>query len=83
MIEKPLLKWSAIFICFICLIATIQTATAIYYSHAEVQLEPADLVVVFPGDNERITAGLDLVKKGFAQHFMLIGSSIHSDEKLF
>jgi hypothetical protein len=75
MIFKPLLKWSAIFICFICLVATIQTATAIYYSHTKVQLEPADLVVVLPGDNERITAGLATVERGFSSHFMIIGKT--------
>ncbi|MFT5698518.1 MAG: uncharacterized SAM-binding protein YcdF (DUF218 family) [Desulforhopalus sp.] len=75
---KPLFKCSAIFIGFICLVAVVQTATAIYFSKAETKLEPADLIVVFPGDSARTTAGLKLVKEGYGSNFMII--SITSSE---
>lgn len=53
----------SIFIGIICLIAIVQTATAIYLSKADVKLEPADLVVVFPGDSERITEGFSIAEE--------------------
>jgi len=61
------------------LIATIQVGTAIYFSKSEIHPKPADLVVVFPGDNLRLDTGIQLIKDGLANNFMVIS---HTPENL-
>lgn len=61
--------------CFLCLVAVIQTGTAVYFAKRTETLEPADLVVVFPGDSRRIITGIDLVKYGLAPRFMVISTT--------
>lgn len=64
------------------LIAAVQTGAAIYFSKSVAKAEPADLVVVFPGEKHRIKAGLMTIKSGSAQSFMLIGTTQENLQKL-
>ncbi len=79
---KRLLKSVLILFCLLCLVATIQTGAGIYFSKSEVKLEPADLVVVFPGEKYRIESGLEVVKNGAATHFMVISTTQEKLQKL-
>jgi uncharacterized SAM-binding protein YcdF (DUF218 family) len=62
-------------VCLLCLVAVIQTGAAIYFAKRTVRLEPADLVVVFPGDSRRIITGIDLVKDDLAPRFMVTSTT--------
>jgi uncharacterized SAM-binding protein YcdF (DUF218 family) len=75
MLYRRLFKYALIFACLLCLIAAIQTSAAIYFSQSKTKLEPADLVVVFPGDSKRIKAGIEIVRDGLAPHFMVISTT--------
>ena len=70
---KTILKSVFIFTTLLCLVATTQTSAAIYFSHSTTKLDPADLVVVLPGDSQRIKAGVEIVRDGLAPYFMVIG----------
>lgn len=78
MLRKPLVKCILILVSIFLLIATIQTGTAIYFSKSEPELKPADLIVVFPGDSQRIGAGIQLIKEGLSNNFMVIGLTENS-----
>ncbi|GAB6190495.1 YdcF family protein [Desulfocastanea catecholica] len=62
-------------VCFLGLVAVIQTSTAIYFARRTATLDPADLVVVFPGGSRRIITGIDLVKDDLAPRFMVISTT--------
>ena len=78
MLYKRLLKFALIIFCLFCLVAAIQTGTAIYFSKSEVTLAPAELVVVFPGGSERIESGIEIVKDGAAPDFMVVNGTEES-----
>jgi hypothetical protein len=70
-------------ICIFCFFAIIQASAAIYFSTVTAQPEPADLVVVFPGDTERFKTGIELVKDGVAPRFMVVNTTdVHLREIL-
>ncbi|MFT5726135.1 MAG: hypothetical protein ACI8PB_000253 [Desulforhopalus sp.] len=77
-LNKQFFKYMFILFCLLCLVATVQIGTAIYFSENEVKLEPAALVVVFPGEKQRIKPGLVMIKKGSHKHFMVIGETQES-----
>ncbi len=82
MLYKRLVQCALILACLLCLVALIQTGTAIYFSKNTAKLEPADLVVVFPGESQRIETGIEVVKKGLAANFMVISTSHGGLQKL-
>ncbi|MGB3209323.1 MAG: YdcF family protein [Desulforhopalus sp.] len=73
MISKRLFTCVLILFCLLCLVATIQTSAAMYFTYSKTKLVPADLVIVFPGENYRIDTGIKRVKKGFGSHFAVVG----------
>lgn len=83
MIFKKIIKCILIFACIFCFFAIIQASAAIYFSTVTAQPEPADLVVVFPGDTERFKTGIELVKEGVAPRFMVVNTTdVHLREIL-
>jgi hypothetical protein len=83
MIFKKIIKCVIIFACIFCFFAIIQASVAIYFSTVTAQPEPADLVVVFPGDTERFKTGIELVKDGVAPRFMVVNTTdVHLREIL-
>ena len=82
MIYKRAVLPTLIFFILLCLLAAIQTGVAIHFSKSSVKLEPADLIVVFPGESQRIEKGIDVVKKGLAPRFMVINTSYGDLNKL-
>jgi hypothetical protein len=69
------MKAIILIVCLLCLVAVIQTSTAVYFAKSTVTLEPADLVVVFPGGSRRIITGIDLIKDDLAPRFMVISTT--------
>ena len=83
MIFKKFIKCILIFAGIFCFFAIIQASAAIYFSTVTAQPEPADLVVVFPGDTERFKTGIELVKDGVAPRFMVVNTTdVHLREIL-
>jgi uncharacterized SAM-binding protein YcdF (DUF218 family) len=80
---KLLFKCALLFFCLFCIFAMIQISFAIYYSHRTAKPEPAELVVVFPGDSMRFNSGIELIKDGLAPRFMVVNTTdIHLREIL-
>ena len=75
MSKKQILKSTIILTILLCLVATIQTAAAIYFSESTAIPAPADLVVVFPGESQRIKAAIQIAKDVLPPHFMVISTT--------
>lgn len=82
MLRKHFGQYILTAITLLLLVAAIQTGAAIYFWKTEATLQPADLVVVFPGEKQRITTGLKAIKNGSARRFMLIGSTQENLQQL-
>ena len=80
---KPILKYMCILFCFLWLVATLQIGTAVYFKKSDPQLAPADLVVVFPGEKQRIESGLAIVKNNSHKSFMVTGLTQEGLKQLF
>lgn len=75
MLYKKLFKCIMPVACLFCFVAAIQTGAAIYFSKMTAHLEPAELVMVFPGESYRIKAGIELVKDSLAPRFMVVNTT--------
>ena len=64
------------------LVSLVQIGFAWYLQRSPAPLHRADLVVVFPGDTERIVAGCKLVKDGYSSHLMIINKTESALKKI-
>lgn len=79
---KRLLKYIAILFSFLCIVAAIQIGATINFSNSKTKLVPADLVVVFPGEQHRIKTGIMVIKNDSVQRFMIISETQEDLQKL-
>ncbi len=73
-----ILKILVIFLGFSCVIVLAQMAYFLVMQSRNLQLEKADLIVVFPGTENRIEAGFRLAGKGYTTNFAITG--VHEKE---
>jgi hypothetical protein len=67
----------------LCLLALIQTGMALRFAQGNPRIEGADLVVVFPGDQQRVATGLAAVKEGLAPSMMVISTPAAALQEIF
>lgn len=75
MIITFLQKIIVFFLGFFLLAAIVQIGAIYYLSRAGREVAPAELIVVFPGDEERISAGCELAAKGYGRKLMIISQT--------
>jgi len=71
-------KYLSALLCIPVVIIIVQTAYFLTVGPENPIIEKADLIVVFPSENERIAAGLQLAEKGYAPNFTVAGISKES-----
>lgn len=64
-------------------IAAVQTAAALYFFQKNDLPIKSDLVVVFPGDSDRISAAIHLIKADSATHAMIISKTSNELQSIF
>ena len=75
---KKTFKYLSALICIPVVIIIVQAAYFLTVGPENTIIEKADLIVVFPAENERIAAGLQLAEEGYAPNFMVAGISKES-----
>ena len=75
---KKTCKYLSALLCILVVILIVQAAYFLTVGSDNTIIEKADLIVVFPAENERIAAGLQLAEKGYAPNFTVAGISKES-----
>ncbi len=78
---KNLFLFTAILAGILMLVALLQISAILVVESKDPDLEKADLIVVFPGGKERVTAGLALAESGYGANLSVINKTAASLQK--
>jgi uncharacterized SAM-binding protein YcdF (DUF218 family) len=70
---KKTCKYLSVLLCILLVVIIVQGAYFLTAGPENTIIEKADLIVVFPAENERVAAGLLLAKEGYAPNFTVAG----------
>ena len=76
------LKIALLLLCLFALVAALQTGAALRFAKEDQQPQASELLVGCPGSTQRFTTGIATVQAGQATHFMVIGQTAKSLERL-
>ncbi len=70
---KKTCKYLSVLLCILVVIIIVQATYFLTVGPENTIIEKADLIVVFPAENERIASGLQLAEEGYAPNFTVAG----------
>ena len=73
-------KYTAQFFCFIGVILAAQVIYFYYIQSSNPELEKSDLIAILPAAEDRIKAGYELGKSGYAPNITIVGVSAHKQK---